>query len=222
MRRILLYCLLGQILPAFLLYAEEKGHMRAALALKSLSSLYFVLLGLSLMSRCQDPRYAHLILAGLVLGMAGDILLNLCHLIKENRPVFLLGGTLFLAGHILYLIALLPAVTDSTFMLITAALIFLCDSLYVFYHSTGDRVFRILMAVYLLAVVLVTAAGIAFLRENPGLRRAQLAAAGALFFLLSDTFLCKNMLNNGRYRFLRFSLMILYYLGQTLIALSLG
>ena len=221
MGRILLFCLLGQILPAFLLYAEEKDHMRASLVLKTLSSLYFVVLGFVFMKQCPDPRYAHCILAGLILGMIGDILLNLCHLIKENRPVFLLGGLAFFAGHILYLAAILPVLSHRLFAWLAALVLLLPVLFYVYFRTSGEHPLRILMAIYLAVVVLMTAASLAYLQENPGLRRAQLMFAGAFLFLLSDTFLCKNMLNNGRYRWMRFSLMILYYLGQTLIALSL-
>lgn len=222
MIRIILFCLLGQIGPAFLLWAEEKHRMRAALALKTLSSLFFVALGLALAGRCPDVRYARCILAGLILGMIGDILLNLCHLLKDSHRVFLLGGTVFFLGHILYLAALLPVLENPLLMCVAVPALLLPVLIFVFYRTSGEILFRTLMVLYLLTVAVMTAASLIFLWENPGLPRARAMAAGAELFLISDTMLTKNLLNQGRFRWMRFALMILYYLGQTLIALSLG
>ena len=196
--------------------------MRAALVLKTLSSLFFVVLGLTLAGRCPDVRYARCILMGLTLGMIGDILLNLCHLVKNRQRVFLMGGAVFFLGHILYLAALLPALKNLLLLLIAVPAILLPVLIFVFYRTSGEIFFRTLLVLYLLTIAVMTAAALIFLYENPGLPRARAMAAGAVLFLISDTFLTKNMLNQGRYRWMRFSLMILYYLGQILIALSLG
>lgn len=222
MLRILLFCLLGQPLPALLIYMEDRKRMRAALLLKALSSLYFVLLGFFLMKRCPDPRYARYIFAGLLFGLGGDVLLNLCHLIKENRLVFLAGGTLFLTGHILYLLALLPAAGSLLRVFLYTLLLFLPLVLFVYWRTAEETVLRILALIYLLAVTLMTASALSFFHEAPALYRARLIFPGALLFLLSDTLLVKNMLNQNRFRWMRIVLLVFYYLGQTLIALSLG
>lgn len=222
MFRILLFCLLGQVLPAFLLYAERKKQMKAALVYKALASLYFVILGLVLMRRCPDPRYARFIAAGLILGCAGDVLLNVCHLVNEDLRVFLAGGTLFLAGHVMYLFALGMSLENRLRAFLFALAVLLPLLFYVYKGSTADSRMRILTVFYLVTVTLVFTFAAGFFLEAPGLYRARLVLPGTLFFLLSDTLLIKNMMNGGRLSWTGIPLILMYYLGQTLIALSLG
>ncbi|MBQ6551223.1 MAG: lysoplasmalogenase [Lachnospiraceae bacterium] len=221
MLRIFLFCLLGQLLPAFLLYAEEHRHMKAALVLKTLSSLFFVLLGFFLMKRCPDPRYARLVMAGLVFGMIGDVLLNVCHLLKNDRPVFVAGGLVFFLGHVMYIAALIPA-AEGLLPGFLCTLCFALPAICFAFVKTSPEPLRIPAVLYLLTVSLFAGLSAAFFWKHPELSRARLVSLGAVLFLLSDTFLIRNMFRQDKSSLLRILLMVFYYLGQTLIALSLG
>jgi len=77
-----------------LLYAYKKGSRRLVWIFKPAASLLFVLTGIAGGS---GGSYPVLIVTGLCLAMAGDILL-----IPQNKKAFLGGLISFLMGHVLY------------------------------------------------------------------------------------------------------------------------
>ena len=86
---------------------REKGRLLAKLA----ASLLFC--GIACLAACARAApmnsYAALMLAALTLGLIGDVLLGLDRLAAENCQnfLFLVGGTPFFLGHILYISLLL-------------------------------------------------------------------------------------------------------------------
>lgn len=91
---------------AGLLWAEYRGSARGLWLFKPVASLAFVWAGLA--AGGLDSDYGRLILAGLVLCLAGDLLL-----IPHGRPgVFRAGVFAFLAGHVAYSAAFLTKPLD--------------------------------------------------------------------------------------------------------------
>ncbi|MBQ9537691.1 MAG: lysoplasmalogenase [Treponema sp.] len=71
---------------------------------KALTSVLFVLTGIFAMrERNSGTSYAKLILTGLILGFAGDVLLELANL--KGDLYFVIGLVTFALGHVFYLIA---------------------------------------------------------------------------------------------------------------------
>lgn len=83
---------------AALLVAEARGSRRGRYAAKPLASLGFIAVGLAV--GAADTRYGTLVLAGLVLGAAGDVALMF-----PGGRAFLAGLVAFLLGHLAYVVA---------------------------------------------------------------------------------------------------------------------
>lgn len=89
-------CALG---VAMTLTADRSGRKTLEWVGKPMAAVAFVLVGLY--SGALDTRYGQWIIAGLLLGAAGDVLL-----IPLGRPrVFLAGMAAFLLGHVAYVVA---------------------------------------------------------------------------------------------------------------------
>ena len=120
-RQIMYYLIpLCLILAAVFILQEKQENYTAAVILKGLASLCFVVFGLSLSSGLPMSR---LITAGLMLGCVADVLLNLRFVLKEaGQIVFLVGILVFLSGHIMYLAAILP-MNQQTLLCIIAGIV---------------------------------------------------------------------------------------------------
>ena len=93
---------------------SEARHPRLEWLLKPLASLCFILLALH--AGAPESDYGRWLLAGLVLCMAGDVLL-----IPTNQKTFLAGLASFLAGHLLYGVAFLQLPQHATALLLGLA-----------------------------------------------------------------------------------------------------
>ncbi len=91
---------LGLTLAALplLLIAEYRGSVRGKWVFKPLASLGFVMT--ALVGGALESTYGQIMLAGLALSMAGDVLL-----IPKGHRTFLIGLISFLLGHIAYAVA---------------------------------------------------------------------------------------------------------------------
>ena len=102
-------CVLCLTIVGFLIRSETKKNNSVSVALKSLASLCFVILGFLSARLSKDGQLAHNVLSGLCLGLIADVLLNMRYLFRQKRDlVFLAGIIVFLAGHIFYIVALSP------------------------------------------------------------------------------------------------------------------
>lgn len=73
---LILICLIGLLVDIWFIKTEYDGKMSKATVLKGLASAFFVLLG-ALCYAENRTGFGRLILSGLILGMVGDIFLNL-------------------------------------------------------------------------------------------------------------------------------------------------
>ena len=91
---------------AVLLWAEWRGSQAGLWLAKPVASLAFLWAGVA--AGALDTGYGQLLLAGLVLCLAGDVLL-----IPQDRPAVFRGGVFaFLLGHVLYCAAFLTRPLD--------------------------------------------------------------------------------------------------------------
>ena len=206
------------VVACLFLMQEKKENYVAAVCLKGLASLCFVLLGILAGS---SAPIARLIVIGLILGLIADVMLNLRYVFKEKgQLVFLVGILVFLSGHILYLAAVLPISGKWLICLIAAAILTAFLMWWILSKITAKMAFKIFGIVYIGAIVFLNCAAIANLIVQSSTFTG-LFAIGAILFLVSDIVLILNTFG-GKTRFaLRVTNIGLYYIGQMLIAVSL-
>lgn len=185
--------------------------LRPRVALKAFTSLCFILSALEIGI---DDRYDILVLAGLICGFLGDVLLAL-----RGKKVFLGGMIAFALGHVLYAVAFVSLGAAEPFPRASIALVGLtaCGTLAWFWPYLGSM--RVPVAVYvtLIAIMLIAATGSLTINGQG----RWLVAPGAAMFAVSDVFVARD-------RFIapgfvnRLLGLPLYYAGQFLIAFSIG
>lgn len=211
---------IGALFQICFIASEHKEKYVRAVVLKGLASLMFVITGF-LAWKSTGNGFARLIFIGLLLGMAGDILLNLRFVFPANgQKIFLIGIVAFLIGHILYLAALIPQAEHLLVCVIIGALIAAALLIYIFRTMEVKLAFKIFGVVYLGAVIIMTAVAIGNAVASP-VKSNLMYAVGALAFALSDIVLIFNTFGSSTRFSLRITNLSLYYLGQALIALSL-
>lgn len=218
-------CPVCLVLAAIFIWVEKSERYVAADAIKGAASLVFVVLGLlsaSLASDAADPAYVSLILVGLVIGAVADVVLNLRYVFEgsKGKAAFLAGILVFLAGHVAYLLAvarhcsMLPLFVGIGLVL-TGALM-----MWIFGRIEAAPAFKIFGVFYIGAITVMNCVAIGALISNPS-AHAAMFVCGALLFLLSDIILILNTFGPESRFTWRVSNLMLYYVGQLLIALSL-
>ncbi len=218
---IILLCVLGMAVQAAFIAVEHGKKYVGAVCLKGTASLIFIIIGVVAFGAAGDAAFAKLVLIGLILGGIGDVLLNLRFVFEKiGQKIFLAGIAAFLAGHILYLAALIPQSVNLAVCVIIgiiAAAAILAD---IFKTMNVKLAFKIFGVFYIGAVVLMTAVAIGNLIAAPGVAR-WLYAVGAVLFTASDIILIFNTFGSETKFSMRIANLSLYYLGQLLIAGSL-
>lgn len=214
-------CVPCAALVVWFLKAEKAENYIRAVILKGLASACFVLLGFLGSKACGNAAVAGKVLTGLVLGLIADVLLNLRFVFKKiGTPVFLVGILVFLAGHIFYLIALIPRCRGLVWWIIAGAVLTFLILKWIFSKIEAKKAFKIFGIFYIGAIVIMNCVALGVLIENPCAHTA-VYMAGAVFFLVSDVVLILNTFGSETKFSLRITNISLYYLGQILIALSL-
>lgn len=210
---------LAVLLAALYIRVNQYGAPPVKLLLKTLASLAFVCLGLLGAARA-GGAYAWLTWIGLILGAAGDVLLQFmdCRP-KDREPFFRAGLGAFLIGHVFYIVAfaLLGRVTGWAVLL--AAVLFAALFLLQFparMDLKGQKV-----PVYAYAAVISVMTAFAVLSFGAGARGA-LVGLGGILFLVSDAILALIFFSPLREKALPTWNLITYYAAQILLALSIA
>lgn len=205
-------------LAGVFLWQESKKNYVPAVILKGLASCCFVILGFLL---SKGSNTANLITVGLLLGCIADVLLNLRYVFKEKgQIIFLVGIVVFLAGHIMYLIAVMQGKPYWWICVIVGIVLTALLMIWIFRQITAKKAFKIFGVVYIGAIMLLNCVAIGNLIASPSAFTA-IFAAGSLLFLVSDIVLILNTFGKETKQSLRVTNIGLYYVGQLLIALSL-
>lgn len=208
-------CIIFDIL--FICY-DNKHHDRKSIVLKSLASLMFVLLALSLY---KDK--ALLIVIALVFNMIGDIILifrNKYPNIKDK--LFIAGIVSFFIAHIsilLYLIKLNITTVKFAFIL---SLIF-----YIILFSIFNRtlkvsgIIRVVGIIYTYVIMFTTSMAIINLAGLPTFSNLALLI-GIVLFVISDIILIIFKFNKSDKNIMQIICRSIYYLSQLILALYVG
>ncbi|MBR3168801.1 MAG: hypothetical protein IKF18_09050 [Erysipelotrichaceae bacterium] len=213
---------IGFVLQILFIKVEHEEKYVLADILKGSASLMFVIIGYLAYTRVNNP-FNKPFFYGLIFGMIGDILLNLRFVFKKNgQKIFLVGILAFLIGHILYLLALLPQARAPWLYYFAAAGALAAAGLLIYIFKTMDvkPAFKIFGVFYLGAVFIMSAIaiGIAIFIPNT---RSLVYAIGAVLFTASDVVLIFNTFSGVTKFSMRITNLLLYYMGQILIAVSL-
>ena len=203
------------------IYQEKAKNYIAAVMLKGMASAVFVALGILGSKMSRDQNFAKYVVIGLILGCVADVLLNLRFVFeKKGKIVFLVGILVFLSGHVMYLLALIPKCANLTVCLIAGAVLTVLTLIWIFRQITAAAAFKIFGVFYIGAIMMMTCVAIGILVGDPSLHNV-LFAVGAVSFLISDIVLILNTFGSESKFSLRVVNLSLYYIGQLLIALSL-
>lgn len=218
---IILLCILGMAIQAAFIAVEHREKYVGAVCLKGSASLVFIMVGIIAYASAGDKSFAKPVLIGLILGGVGDVFLNLRFVFEKiGQKIFLVGIAAFLAGHILYLAALIPQSENLLVCIVIGVIVAAAILAYIFKTMEVKLAFKIFGIFYIGAVVLMTAVAIGNLIAAPSAAR-WLYAIGAVLFTVSDVVLIFNTFGSETKFSLRITNLSLYYLGQLLIANSL-
>ncbi len=218
---VIILAVVGILLQIVFICREHTENYVAADILKGAASLCFVLIGVIASSVGKNGSFASKIVAGLVCGMIGDILLNLRFVFKKNGQKFFLAGILaFLIGHILYLTAIVPESVHTLAGVCIGAVLAAGLLTYIFKTMDVKIAFKIFGVFYLGAVIIMTVLAIDIAVFAPS-ARALMYAVGAFLFMASDIVLIFNTFSGVTKFSLRITNLSLYYIGQLLIAACL-
>ena len=200
------------------LWTEKQEKYVPAVVLKGLASLCFVVLGLL---TSPGTHMAKLIVTGLILGCAADVMLNLrWDYQKKGQMIFLVGILVFLSGHVFYLAAILPMCRSKLLCVLIGAVLTALLMMWIFKRIKAKKAFKIFGVFYIGAIVILNCVAIGNLLSAPSAFTG-VFAAGAVLFLVSDIVLILNTFGSETKLSLRITNIGLYYIGQLLIALSL-
>lgn len=219
MAAIVILALLSVLAAALFVRVNEYGAPQMKLLVKGLASLLFVLLGAVCAART-GGAYAALLVAGLVFGAAGDVLLQLmdCRP-REKEKFFRAGLGAFLLGHLFYIVAFGMLGGASLWAVLGAAALFAL--LFCLQFPLRLDLGAQKLPVYLYAAVISLMAAFAVGATGAG-GRGVLAALGGLLFVVSDAILALIFFSPLKKKRLPAWNLITYYAAQILLALSIA
>ncbi len=221
---LLVLAVIGIAVDILFIRTELAGKLGLATILKGLASAFFVAFGAVCYGN-HVTSFGLLILIGLILGMVGDILLNLRNQFSggASMKVFALGVLAFLAGHIMYIAALIQEC--SSMLLLAAAMTAIIS--FVSIPSLMKRItapskgLKMFGYVYLVIVIAMFSCTVGVLL-NLGITAANLIfCLGAFLFVISDFIMIYYTFGN-KIPALRATNLLCYYVGQLLIGLCVA
>ena len=218
---IIILCIIGMLIQCLFIYSEYRKDMVAALLLKGIAAIVFVCVGIHGYMTSGGNSFALLIVYGQILGALGDVILNVRYLFpKQDMRIFILGTISFLAGHILYLIAQIPLCDRLPAAIVAGTVIAAVILIFMNNKLKLRLLFKLVGVIYVCTVVfMASVAAVNFISIHSYSRG--IYAFGAFFFLVSDVILIFNTFGKEKVFKLSALTLVLYYIGQISIALSL-
>lgn len=219
---------IGVIVSLAFCFKRADGFSRGNTIFKMISSLLYIITAVfALFSNPDNYLYAGLIIVGGVLGLLGDIFLDLKGVYPQDEKTYMYGGFIsFLIGHIFYFSAIiyvskLPVVWIIISVVICAVLAI--GNLFVskfMKQDLGDYKVIVTLYVFFLSMTMIISL-IAMVQTHFG-RGYIVLAVGSVMFTLSDvilsgTYFGKNQDTKFHYFINHFT----YYAAQYLIASSI-
>lgn len=199
-----------------------------SLMLKITSSICFILCGIFALKSVGSSNISLLIIVGLVLGLVGDILLDLKIMYPEQSNQYFVAGTFsFAVGHFFYFLsvvlynsAVLPANLPWNILASFAVAILLTLAIILPSKKLGLNFGKMLYVVifYSLILTFMVAFTVSIAIFSP---IYWIFAAGMILFFLSDLVLSMQYFGGRTEKVWVYVNHILYYLAQVMLALSI-
>lgn len=202
--------LLAILTSSIHIWAEYRGPRLHVYIFKPLTMVLILLI--AILGHAALPIYRHMIIAGLVFSMAGDVFLML----PSDR--FVAGLVAFLIAHFFYIAAFMSEIST----LIWWPLIPLVTYGIVIYITIAPYLGKLKLPVLIYIVVILMMAWLAWARwSHTSQGGTLLACVGAFLFVISDTILAINRFRKS-FKLARALNLSTYYAAQCLIAYSVG
>ena len=212
----------GAVLETLFIMRSYKRRDVSSVVLKTAASVVFVLLGLLELRRMGPSVYAWYVVAGLTLGMLGDLLLALRFMSKKLHQAFFISGSVsFFLGHIVYIAAILTLCPEAWTYSIPIAIVALgAAGFYAYAKEVRAGKIMPLGVVYIAGVLFMTAcaAAGAFIASS---RALFLFFVGGICFSTSDNMLVVLSFGKNDSPYRNAVLHVLYYMAQIFIALTI-
>jgi uncharacterized membrane protein YhhN len=207
--------ILAAILLLLLLVYEKGEKEKARLIAKTTLSCLFVLV--AFLQPSSVPPYGNFILIGLIFCLAGDVCLAL-----SGDKIFRAGLVAFLFGHIFYVIGFTYLVPASKWFIPGAVLFWVLSLIVFLWLRPHLKAMLVPVGAYILVItVMASGAWAVFDRSASPLWGRAFVFAGAFLFYVSDVFVARNQFVQREF-LNRLIGLPLYYLGQFLLAYSVG
>ena len=171
------------------------------------------------------PGFGYVVIVGLILGLLGDVFLDLKLIFPKENDLFTYAGFYsFLLGHILYIFYFISNFELSMF---DVSIIFGFAGLVVFLVLMTEKPmqlnygkFRIISAIYafVLSLITILSLWVGFREEIIGFI---IFGIGMISFLISDLILSQSYFGRKEKQWMIYTNYIFYYLAQFLIVISL-
>lgn len=217
----LVFCLL------FCWFRTKKASVYS-LSLKTLASICFVLCAIFAIKFMSENSFNLLIVAGLVMGLIGDIILDLKIMYPEQgNQYFVVGTTSFMIGHFFYFVAVL--LYNSTILPTHLLWNILAALGFAIIMTVGTMLMSKKMGLHFGKMIYIVAAYCLVLNFMVGFSVAiaifnpifWIFAAGMILFLASDLVLSMQYFGNATGKSFVWINHVLYYLAQICLAISL-
>lgn len=217
----MLYFLLMLVSMLALVTMKFFGITGAFVGLKALASVLFIITGIVGYKKIKKNRmYFIWILLGLVFSFGGDVFLELY---TTRGILFINGVASFALAHIMYFIGFCSLRKLNIIDIIIG--IAIATPLILLQLSGGFEYggMKLIVIVYTILISLMVSKAISLHSYyRNGKKAVTLTIAGALMFLVSDIILLFLFFSKGVFYELNYVNLIIYYVGQGLLALSLG
>lgn len=223
---------LGIVSLICFLALRDKNGSPLATVIKTLASLFFIATAIAALIENNTVSYDRiiipgaLIIMGLVLGLVGDITLDLKityqKMIKDSDTYTFAGMVSFGIGHILYIVAISMLYTFSGWAILIAAgfiaLVFIV-SIFLMKMNFGKWLIPSISYGFLLSIFMCVAAAACIIEKTVGVDLI-LFLIGSILFLLSDLILSMTYFDGKDSKVMIIVNHILYYAAQFSIAVA--
>lgn len=218
----------GVIISMWFCIQRTKGFSVGNVIFKAVSSLCYVFTGIIALFVNQNAfEYGLFIVFGGVLGLCGDIVLDLKGTHEENMKTYMNAGFLFfLVGHFFYTVAIILSMRFKWWIVLLCAVGSLLFSLGNILTEKLMNLkygsFKGIVFIYVAFLVMTTSLSVVALFMSHFELKYIWLSAGAILFTLSDVVLSSTYFGVGKDKKFHFFINhFLYYAGQYMIALSI-
>jgi uncharacterized membrane protein YhhN len=211
---IIIIVLSGILLP-FLLYYEYRENRKGLLPTKTALSALFVMT--LLVQPHPIPFYYHVLLIGLLFCLGGDVFLAL-----PQDKMFRLGLVSFLIGHIFYIIGFFGVARINIWTWVGTLIVFIFSGYIYYWLKPRLGSMKVPVLAYIIVITIMLSGAWSILGDSSFAWTGRIMVfSGASCFYVSDLFVARD-------RFVkkepanRFIGLPLYYVGQFLLAFSVG